>query len=238
MPSILLTRPEARADRFADQIRGRFGPQIRIVVSPLLTPQMLSPSLPEEPFTTVIFTSETAVEAFRHLSAEPGLAAWCVGDQTAASAREAGFRAQSGGADVQALIDAIHRARPEGNLVYARGRETTGDLANRLNSLGFNVIERVVYAQRAVPLNQEAALLLAGGAPVVAPVFSARTADLLGRDPALSRRVAPLWIAALSPAVAMACAGIQADRTVCAGRPDAEALLDAMAALLATSAQP
>jgi uroporphyrinogen-III synthase len=45
-------------------------------------------------------------------------------------------------------------------------------------------------------------------------------------------------IAALSPAVAAACTAAQAQQTVCAARPDAAAMLDAIASLLATAAQP
>jgi uroporphyrinogen-III synthase len=238
MPSFLLTRPEARASRFAAQLRARFGPQAGIVTSPLLFPRLLAAPLPAERCSAIIFTSETGVDGFRHLSAEQGLLAFCVGDRTAAAAQAAGFVAQSAGADAMALVETISRATPGGPLIHARGRDTTGDLAVRLASLGYRVHEMVVYEQIATPLSPEAARLLSGDGPVIAPVFSPRSAALLAADAAVQARHAPLWLATLSPTVAAACAAAQAERTACAARPDADALLDAVAALLTVTAQP
>ena len=238
MQTILLTRPAQGADRFAIQLRTRFGVEIRIVASPILTPHLLSVPRPVVPYNAVIFTSEAGVAGFRQLSAETGRDAWCVGDRTAAAAQAAGFRAKSAGGDVTALVSALQDAQIQGTLLYARGRDAAGNLANSLNSLGFTVVEAVVYEQQPTPLNGDAAALLAGIRPVIAPVFSPRSADLLASDPAMQGRRAPVWIAALSPAVAAASAGALAERTVCAARPDADAMLDAVAELIVTASLP
>jgi uroporphyrinogen-III synthase len=231
-PTILLTRPEAGADRFSAQLRARLGQGIRIVASPLLTARWLAPDLPGGPWGAVIFTSETAVGAFRALGPPP-LPAFCVGDRTAAAAQAAGFAAQSADGDVTALIGMMGQRPPAGPLLYARGRDSTGDLANRLTALGFPVTELVVYEQVATPLSPRAAQLMAGQSPVIAPIFSPRTAALLARDAALRERTAPLWVAALSAAVATALAPAKPERMVCAARPDAGAMLGAVAGLLA-----
>lgn len=97
MPSILLTRPAQASGRFALSLRDRFGPEIRIVVSPLLSPQLLGPPVPAGPFRAVVFTSETGVAGFRQVSADRSLPAWCVGDRTAAAAQDAGFSTRSAG---------------------------------------------------------------------------------------------------------------------------------------------
>lgn len=234
-PTLLLTRPEAGADRFAAQLRARLGEGIRILASPLLAPHWLRPPVPPGPWGAVIFTSESAVGALCALGAPPGLAI-CVGDQTTATAQKAGFAARSAGGDVSALIELIRNAPPTGPLLYARGQDTTGDLAKRLTALGFPVTELVVYEQRPTPLASEAMQLLAGQTPVIAPVFSPRTASLLAKDAAVRERTAPLWVAALSPAVAAPLEQARPERMVCAARPDAAAMLDAVAGLLA--AQP
>ena len=114
MPSFLLTRPALAADRFARSLRGRFGAEIRIHVSPLLAPKLLAPPLPAGPFRAVVFTSETGVAGFRRVSADTGLPAWCVGDRTAAAAREAGFETRSAAGDLAALVEAIRRAGATG----------------------------------------------------------------------------------------------------------------------------
>lgn len=238
MPSFLLTRPALAADRFARSLRARFGAEIRIHVSPLLAPKLLAPPLPAGPFRAVVFTSETGVAGFRQVSADTGLPAWCVGDRTAAAAREAGFETRSAAGDLAALVEAIRRAGATGPFLYARGRETAGSLANALKELDIPVEEMVVYEQQARPLTPEATALLADDRPVLAPLFSPRTATLFCAEPPVQRRRAPLLVAALSPAVVAACTAAQAQQTVCAARPDAESMLDAIASLLATATQP
>src|SRR5690606_9859177 len=70
----LLTRPARQGARFAAALRQRFGEGIRLVTSPLLAPLFLRPELPAGA-ATLIFTSETGVEAFRRISAEQPQAA-------------------------------------------------------------------------------------------------------------------------------------------------------------------
>jgi uroporphyrinogen-III synthase len=238
MPSILLTRPAPAADRFARSLRARFGVKIRIVISPLLSPRLLSPAVPAGPFAAVVFTSETGVAGYRQVSADTRIPAWCVGNRTAAAAREAGFETRSAEGDLDALTEAIRHSRLTGPLLYARGRETAGNLEERLRSLNIAVTEVVVYEQQARPLLPMASALLAEDHLVVVPLFSPRTAALFCAEPVVRMRSAPLLIAALGPAVASACTAAQAQQTVCAARPDAEAMLDAIASLLATATQP
>jgi uroporphyrinogen-III synthase len=139
---------------------------------------------------------------------------------------------------VTALVSAIAAEQTKGPLLYVRGRDSAGDLAKTLISLGVMVDELVVYEQQATPLNTAAEALLAEGRSVIAPVFSPRTAGLLAGEPAVLGRVAPLWIVALSRAVADEGAGAGAEKTICAARPDADAMLDAIAELLATASLP
>jgi len=238
MPSFLLTRPAAAADRFARSLRARFGSGIRIVISPVLTPKLLAPPIPAGPFAALVFTSETGVAGFRQVSADRHLPAWCVGERTAAAALEAGFDTRSAAGDLAALVAAIGRAGATGPFLYARGRDTAGSLTNSLKSFDITVEEVVVYEQQATPLTPVATALLTDDRPVLAPLFSPRTAALFCAEPSVRCRRAPLLIAALSPAVAAACTGVQAQQTVCATRPDAEAMLEAIRSLLATATQP
>lgn len=232
-PAFLLTRPEAQGARFAASLRAGLG-DLRIVTAPLMMPEFLSPAIDQTP-AALIFTSETGVEGWRRLSA-PALAgvgrAWCVGNRTARAAEAAGLFARSAEGDAESLIAAILAAGDAGPLLHLRGAESRGEVAPRLAAAGIPAAEATVYDQHPRPLSPEAVALLQEGAPVVAPLFSPRTARLLAAEVA---RVAPgarLWIAALSPAVAGAAETLGAERMRTAARPDAESLLESIKALL------
>jgi uroporphyrinogen-III synthase len=226
-PAVLLTRPPGQGARFAARLAARFGP-LRIVESPLMAPEFLPAALPPGRWGGVIFTSETGVEAAGALALGP-LPAYCVGPHTAAAAAAAGYAAGEMGGDADGLVAALLRLRPTGPLLHLHGEDTRGAVAARLTAGGLPTTGLAVYAQRARPLAAAARGLLAGAAPVVVPLFSPRTAALFSLAAAEAR--APLWVAALSPAVAAAVT-LPTARMVVAARPEAGAMLDAVAPLL------
>ena len=221
---ILLTRPADQGARFAHDLRDRFGEAIDIAHSPLLAPRMLAPVLPDGPFDAVVFTSETAVAA----AASPGLPrlAFTVGDRTAQAAQAAGFRTLSASGDAEALVSLLLQARP-GRVLHLHGQETRGDVVGHLRRAGVLAEGVVVYAQAPQPLTAQAQGWLDGDRPIIVPLFSPRTATLFSANHAN----APLWLASLSPAVDAA-ATLPAARRITAARPDADAMLDAVATLL------
>jgi len=228
-PAILLTRPQPQSERFAEAVRARLGPGIRIAISPLMGPVFHALTPPED-LAAVILTSETGVEAARRIVAEgqtlPRMA-YCVGDHTAAQARAAGFEAISASGDAAALLALITAARPPGRLLHLRGRDSRGAVTDQLNNVGINVLESIAYSQMPLAPTPEATALLAGTDPVLVALFSARSAALFAELPG---RVAPLWIAALSPAVMVP--ELSPLRLAVARHPDAAAMLDAVAGML------
>lgn len=244
-PPVLLTRPRAQSDRFAAALRARFGQAVRVTVAPLIAPRWIASEPPGglAPLLAraagMIFTSETGVEGFRRLSADacpefvPGLA-WCVGPRTAAVARAAGFRAVSAGGDAESLVALLTGRQAEGPLVHARGREARGAVAARLTAAGIETSETIVYAQEPVPLSPGAAALLAGAGPVLAPLFSPRSAALFAAAAGAAR--APLWLAAISRAAADEAAALAPARLAIAPEPSAEGMMAAVAALIAAPA--
>lgn len=240
-PPVLLTRPPAQGTRFANLLRDRFGVRVRVVFSPLIAPRFLTPSLPADLCSDlggVIFTSETGVEAFARLWRGAPLPAWCVGDRTAAAAQAAGFDARSSQGDATALVAALVAAPPAGPLLHARGRDATGDVAGALNRQGLLVAEAIVYAQIAQPLTVEARALLEGGRPVAVPLFSPRTARLLVQALPGDQPHAPLWVAALSPAVSRSAAPLAPVRLAVAPSPDTAGMIAALTELGWGTAQP
>lgn len=224
---VILTRPAAQGDRFAGALRDRFGGTVEVILSPLIAPEFLPATLPATPFRAVILTSETGAQAAARLPDLPR-AAWCVGDRTAEVARSLGFAATAGGGDAEALVAAILSSGESGPLVHLRGRDSRGAVAARLTQGGIPTAEVEVYAQTPQPLTAAAQAALHGAGPVVVPLFSPRTAALF----AGTRPTAPLFLAALSPAVAAELAALPARRIVTAARPDAAAMLAALVPLI------
>ncbi|MES2665561.1 MAG: uroporphyrinogen-III synthase [Pseudomonadota bacterium] len=228
---VLLTRPAAQAARFAAQLADRFGARLVPVLSPLIVPRFLTPDVPAMPWAAVVLTSQTGAEAAGHLRQNVPLPdlAYCVGSRTAQAATEAGFRAISADGDADALIALILGAGEAGPLLHLHGAQTRGDVAARLSAGGVECHAAVVYVQHPQPLAPQALAVLQGAVPVVVPLFSPRTAQLFAA--AAQDATAPLWIAALGPAVAGAC---PPNALICtADRPDAGAMLMAIDRLLA-----
>ena len=229
---VLITRPGGQGDRFLTALRERFGGAVLPVLSPLLTPVFLSPDWPAGPYSSLILTSETGVEAAARLRDAGRLLpvrAICVGDRTAQVARERGFDAVSAKGDAETLVAMVLAGGDEGPFLHLRGREARGDIAPRLTASGRVTRAAVVYAQEPVPLSAEARDLLDRTGVVLAPLFSPRTGDLFA---AQGPYRASLRIAAISPATAATVAPLNPQRIAVATRPDAEAMLDAVATLL------
>lgn len=231
-PVLVLTRPEAASRRFAAAFAGRFGQDWPVLIAPLM---QIVPAAVEVPrAAAVIFTSENAVRFWPADAPRPAFA-WCVGARTAAAASAAGFTVRQGSGDAQGLVAAIRAADAvDGPLLHAQGRHVAQDLALALNSAGIETLSVVIYDQIAVPAPAALTDVLAGEAPVLLPLFSPRSAELLQK--ACPIRRAPLWLAAMSPAVRGAAAPLRAARQVCAATPDAGAMLEALAVLIAAAA--
>ncbi len=224
-PVVLLTRPAVQSARFAESLRAGIA-GCRTVTSPLIAPVFLDPVLPVKPWRAIILSSETGAEAAGRIRASLPDLAFCVGDRTAQAAEAAGFLARSARGDAEALL-ALILSDPVHPLLHLRGRDARGDLAERLSANGVEADEALVYAQEEQPLTAEAIALLQGINPVLAPVFSLRSAEILG---AACRRIgakAPVTLVAMSAAVAAA-AGPWARNTLVATEPTAESMVSTL----------
>jgi uroporphyrinogen-III synthase len=234
---VLVTRPRAQAESFAQKLTARFGSRVRPFVAPLMEPQFLSPPLPEGPFAAVIFTSAQGVEGAVRLQAELPRPAYCVGRATAVAATAAGFDARSSDGDVADLAEDLVSGAKTGRFLYLRGVDTAGELENLLIAKGIPGVSLQVYLQKALPLEGESLSLLRQPGPVILPLFSPRSARIF-RDACPADAHANLAIVAMSAAVATAASGIPHSALVIAARPDADAMLDAIESLLAAAPLP
>lgn len=225
-PPLLLTRPATASARFAAAFRANFGADWPVVLSPLMETIWRSPRLDLDGVAALIFSSETAVQGYCRLQTTRNLRAWCVGVRTAEAARVAGFDAVEGPGDAARLADMILRAGADGKMLWPHGKQVAFDIADRLNRAGTETVSVTVYDQKTLPPTDAARALVAGSDPVLLPLFSPRSAALACAAFADSR--APLWVAALSPSIADACAPLGPRRLSVAVRPDSESLLAAL----------
>lgn len=232
-PIVLLTRPDRQGQRFADQLRAKIG-DVEIVLSPLMQTRFLDPVLQDRPYRALLLTSETGAEAAGRLAATVQnfpKRALCVGDRTAIAARAAGFDALSAAGDARDLIALAQRQFSAGPLLHLRGKDSAGDIAETLTKGGTETVSAIVYAQEPHPLSAKAIEVFGQGLPVLIPLFSPRSASLLAAALPLGTST-PIWVAALSPAVAEAALVLRPARTVIAAQPNGESMLHAVAEAL------
>ncbi|MEZ5720919.1 MAG: uroporphyrinogen-III synthase [Paracoccaceae bacterium] len=188
-PILVLTRPEAQSRALAAELGGA----APVIVAPIL--EIVCAEDPPDPtaFSGVILTSANAVRCGPALA---GVDAHCVGDSTAEAARRAGAIVRTVARDADDLVSRISGPGP---LLHLRGEHARGAVAERLTAAGIRTEEAVVYAQRPVALSAEARAAIEGDAPAVLPLFSPRSARLVG---ATVRPGPGLQVIAMSPAVA------------------------------------
>jgi len=180
-PVVLITRPEPGASELAAALAEEgWAP----VVSPVLRPRGVAWDGGAGAAAALAFTSAAAARAAPEDPALRALPVWAVGEATAEAARAAGFaEVRAGPSDAAALAREIAAALPPGSeVLHLRGRHGTAGFAEALAAAGLRIREGMVYEMRAAEaLDEAAARALAAGAVRAAPVYSPRSARVLGR---------------------------------------------------------
>lgn len=233
-PIILLTRPQDGSKRFADRVTDRFGDAVEVVISPLQRIEWVDFATPNGRPRGLIFTSQSGVLASIRVDLLKGLPAYCVGPQTTGAATAAGYQAIDCGGDAEAVFATILDEQPEAPLLHIRGEHGRGRIAERLTDAGVPTDECVAYRQVSEPMSDVAVALFQGDRPVIAPLFSPRSAKLFAQ--ALPKGAAP-WVAVISPNAAEPLDDMLRRRMIVSKTPDAQGMLDAIAGLLAASKQ-
>ncbi len=227
-PVLLISRPFAAAERFGKAVMAALDEDVPIVISPAFEVVPLDvASVPAH--SQVIFTSANGVEQAARLGLPHGTA-WCVGDKTAAAARDIGFDAISAGGSADDLVELLKERRPQGALLHVAGVHTRGDIRARLNSAGVNCISLTAYDQRLLQPNTAVIAAARGTNPIVAPVFSPRSAHILGG----LDWTPPVHAIAISHQVADCVTDLGCDTVVTAQHPSEGAMIDATTATLRT----
>jgi uroporphyrinogen-III synthase len=146
------------------------------------------------------------------------------------AARAAGFTTRRGPGDWTGLARLLIEAGGVRRVLHPRGVHAAGDLPGTLGSAGIETVSIPIYDQRELLPTAEALRLMQASRPILLPLFSPRSARLAAR--AFAAAKAPLRIAAISGAADAAALGLPATVRIIAARPDGDAMLDALAALI------
>lgn len=231
-PVLIVTRPQAQARRFAADCAARLGWQPEVIHAPVMEIAGRDPGRDAEGAEGVILTSANAAELAPDYA---GKQVYCVGNGTAASARARGGQVRVVAETAEELVARLTGDPPPAPLLHFRGEHTRGDIAHRLCLAGIETHEAVVYTQQALALAAAAIAAIEGRGPAVLPLFSPRSAALVGG--AVSRAGTGLRVIAMSPAVAAAWREATGGGAETCTRPTAEEMVSrCVAALGGTSA--
>ncbi len=219
-PVVLLTRPRTQAEEF----RQLLGGGCEVVISPIIEIQAVEFNVDPDTYHSLIFASQNAVQmAGRSLDLR-GRRAVTVGGRSAKAARDLGMDVMSAGGNADDLVACVIARKPPGRVLFLRGRHSRGDVEKRLKNAGIDTDSAIVYEQVEQPLTQQARVVLGGDRPVIMPVFSPRSAQLLGAEVAKISGCAEIYLIAMSDAVLGAWGGPPSDRVDVADHPNAAAM--------------
>jgi uroporphyrinogen-III synthase len=233
---LLVTRPEPDASELKAQLEA-LGHEV--LLEPLLRIELL-PIVPEAIFSAqaLLVTSRNGVRAIaasEALSAARKLPVYCVGEETAALARAAGFGTVAAGAGrAQDLVPLLKRElKPDGGaLLHIAGEQLAFDLAGALTQLGFTV--RTLTAYRGISasrLSQSAAAGISAGSIGAVLLMSPRTASIFAKlveAAGLAHKAAKLDFICLSEAVAGGLGALAPDRRRIAKTPNRAGIIAAV----------
>ena len=205
---VWITRTQPGAGRTAERLRAL---GLTPVIAPLLTVELLSPSLPDlEQVAALVFTSPNGVDAYAALTPRRDHPVRTVGDATADAAKGIGFsNIRSASGDLTDLARLIAAEPPAGPILAAVAETPVGDLAEAVRLAGglAEITTASVYRSTPVPCSPPPAF-------DAVLVHSPRAGRLLVTlsEPALAHAViacisaaaAPLTAQGLSPALSNA----------------------------------
>lgn len=234
-PLLLVTRPLEAARRFAGTAEAA---GFDTILAPMLTIRALPSARADfAGAQAVLLTSSAAAPMLARLTPDRDLPILAVGDATAASARDAGFRdVTSAAGDVQALAE-LAKARLDsgaGPVVHAAGAKRAGDLTGALAAAGFDARVSVLYEARpATQISSETVEALHAGKIAYAAFFSPQTARAfvsLAPADGVSEALRGVAAVAISAAVRGPLETLTWRSIATAARPDAAAVLEALVA--------
>lgn len=199
-PLLLMTRPERASQAFWQALPPDSQNAVDLLINPLLSIHVTGPLPNLGGITGLIFTSANGLDAYSVLGGPvlpvPVIA---VGTSTGNAARAYGFDVDVSGGNADQLVEHVLDGGYSGPLLHIRGEIAVGDVAQRLSKAGVATSESILYSQKLEPFTPATREALSQDRPVLAPVFSPRTAKQIGGE---SQGVGSITFAAISQSVA------------------------------------
>ncbi|SDX41915.1 uroporphyrinogen-III synthase [Ruegeria halocynthiae] len=177
----------------------------------------------------LIFSSANGVNSAAMLDVDRTLPAYCIGPATSDAAIAAGWNAQMAGLTAEELITNLTHTPPPGPLLHLRGEHSRGGIAEHLTRSGLLTREQPVYRQQLLPLSDEASLAGESDRPVIAPLFSPRTARQFAD---VWAGTAPLWLIAISAPTAEPLNSLASEQLKIASEPTPDKMQKAVKKLV------
>ena len=228
--SVLNTRPAEDADELSSAL---FKLGFEVIGEPLLTVRYSDTEPPPlDTYQAVVFTSRNGVRAFARASEERNALVFAVGDATSREAQTIGFknvRSASGNVGKLARLITGQLDPDEGPLLHVSATVSTGDLASRLNAVGFDVDKTILYETKSSEqLSTRTVSLFKNNMLDVIVLFSPRTARTfvgLMKQSEMLGVFSRLVVVCLSEAVAAELGKFTGDRVLTATEPTLESML-------------
>lgn len=235
-PYALITRSLPEASQLVDTLE-RLG--YECLIEPMFTLKLQRENLAplahaaQKQVQALIFTSRNAVLAVKQLPELFAIPALCVGDTTAAFAKEMGFRqVTSASGNIHDLEQLICRdcSPKQGRLLYLTGTHIAGYLQNDLAAEGFHIERHVLYDTQPIPaLSLKTQEALRKGQVALALFYSPRTASIFEQralEQGLKAHISTISLFCLSRSIAGAFSHLKWMEIYYPPSPDTKSLLE------------
>ena len=223
---LLLTRPLGGNERFCLKIKHLLY-SCEILDNPIQKIDFL-PSLSKVNKNSVlIFTSANGLRAAKKHNLM-NKKCFVVGANTKKIAVSFGYDVLGFSKDQENLLKLIKSMKPTESMVHIRGKHTIGNLCEALKRNQFSCLDIIGYNQVPLKIKKQNLQKIHSGRPVILPIFSSRSAELLQSNLDLTG----FNVIAISEAVAKIVTGVKLGELVISKKPDLSSMQEATLAIL------
>ena len=223
---LLLTRPLGGNERFCLKIKHLLY-SCEILDNPIQRIDFL-PSLSKvNKNSLLIFTSANGLRAAKKHNLI-NKKCFVVGANTKKIAVSFGYDVLGFSKDQENLLKLIKSKKPTESMVHIRGKHTVGNLCDALKRNQFSCLDIIGYNQEPLKIKKQNLQKIHSGRPVILPIFSSRSAELLQSNLDLTG----FNVIAISEAVAKIVTGVELGELVISKKPDLNSMQEATLAIL------
>ena len=223
---LLLTRPLGGNERFCLKIKHLLY-SCEILDNPIQRIDFL-PSLSKiNKNSVLIFTSANGLRAAKKHNLI-NKKCFVVGANTKKIAVSFGYDVLGFSKDQENLLKLIKSKKPTESMVHIRGKHTVGNLCDALKRNQFSCLDIIGYNQEPLKIKKQNLQKIHSGRPVILPIFSSRSAELLQSNLDLTG----FNVIAISEAVAKIVTGVELGELVISKKPDLNSMQEATLAIL------